>query len=164
MTTDNPLLRQFEYPPFGAIRSDYYLPAIEQGIATCLEEIDRIAENPEAPTFENTVEALEFSGHVLDRVLGVFYPLLSADADEELMDISVIVSEKLSDYSSKISMNEKLFERVKRVYDSRFSLGALQRPNSLQLKCLRQFTTSWATMNRCLSAALNFSRNAATSS
>ncbi|MCX4264372.1 MAG: M3 family metallopeptidase [Muribaculaceae bacterium] len=123
MTTDNPLLRQFEYPPFGAIRSDYYLPAIEQGIATCLEEIDRIAENPEAPTFENTVEALEFSGHVLDRVLGVFYPLLSADADEELMDISVIVSEKLSDYSSKISMNEKLFERVKRVYDSRFSLG-----------------------------------------
>lgn len=119
----NPLLKEFDFPPFSQIKHSDFLPAIESAIAEGLAEVDAIASNPEAPTFDNTVLALENSGKTLSRVLGVFYPLLSADADDELMDISMKASPLLSDYSLKISLNDKLFDRVKAVYDKRDELN-----------------------------------------
>jgi len=71
--------------PFQQITVDMYEPAIEQGIAQCQAEIDHIAHNPVPPTFDNTIVALERSGAMLNRVLGVFYPMLSAHADDQLM-------------------------------------------------------------------------------
>ena len=86
--------------PFSRIHNADYEPAIDRGIAKAKAEIQAIADNSEAPTFENTIVALDRSGKDLSRVLNVFYPILSANADDELMEISMRVTPKLSDYST----------------------------------------------------------------
>lgn len=122
----NPFEKEFstphQVPPFNEIKSSDYEPAIDRGIAIAREEIARIADNPEAPTFDNTIVALERTGKELDRVLNVFYPLLSALSDDDMMEISLRVSPKLSDYSTSVSLNEKLWKRIKNVYDNKGSL------------------------------------------
>lgn len=145
----NPLLKQFDLPPFSKINKSDYLPAIEVAIAEGLAEVDAIVMNPEPPTFDNTVIALENSGKTLSRVLGVFYPLLSADADDELMDISLKASPLLSDYSSKISLNEKLFERIKSVYEKRGELNLDAESLKLLTDCYLGFTRSGADLRGC---------------
>ena len=108
--------------PFSKIENSQYEPAIDRGIALALKGIDAITSNPEAPTFENTIVALERNGADLNRVLNVFYPLLSADADDEMMEISTRISPKLSDFSTSVTLNNDLWKRVKAVYDNRSSL------------------------------------------
>ncbi|MDE6263016.1 MAG: peptidase M3, partial [Muribaculaceae bacterium] len=122
----NPLLNNFSLPPFSAIRVEDYIPAVKEGISKALAEVDDIVNNPEPPTFENTIEALERTGADLDRVLGVFYPLLSADADEQMMEASLEISALTSDFSTRISLNRPLFERVKAVYESKPELDTEQ--------------------------------------
>lgn len=108
--------------PFDSIATSDYEPAIEAGIAAALADIDAITANSAEPTFENTIVALERSGSQLDKVLNVFYPLLSALSDDEMMEISMRVSPKLSDYSTSVSLNEALWQRIKTVWDKRESL------------------------------------------
>lgn len=119
----NPLLNKFDTPeqtaPFSKINNSHYLPAIKAGIAKAYKEIDRIVDNTAKPTFENTIVALENSGSDLDRTLNVFYPLLSADSDEEMMQISLKASQLLSEYSTAIALNEKLWQRIRYVYDNK---------------------------------------------
>lgn len=123
----NPFAQEFHTvhntPPFDEIKVTDYEPAIDSGIAKALADINAITSNPQAPTFENTIEALERSGKDLDRVLNVFYPLLSALSDDEMMEISLRVSPKLSDYSTTVSLNEDLWKRVRTVYDNRDKLN-----------------------------------------
>lgn len=102
--------------PFNRITNDMYEPAIDEGIARAQAEIDAIANNPEPPTFENTIVALERSGEMLNRVLGVFYPMLSADADDQLMEISERVTPRLTEHSNSITLNRSLWQRIKAVY------------------------------------------------
>lgn len=109
-------------PPFSKIEKKMYEPAIEQGIKLAQADIEAIVSNPKAPTFENTIVALERAGKDLDRSSNVFFNLLSADADDEMMDISTRLTSKLSDYSTSIILNEKLWKRVKAVYDKRAKL------------------------------------------
>ncbi len=109
--------------PFDRITNADYEPAIDAGIAAALADIDAITANNDEPTFENTIVALEHSGKQLDRVLNVFYPLLSANSDDEMMEISMRVSPKLSDYSTSVSLNEALWKRIKAVWDKRESLN-----------------------------------------
>lgn len=104
--------------PFDQITIDMYEPAIDEGITRAQAEIDTIANNPEPPTFENTVVALERSGEILNRVLGVFFPMLSADADDQLMEISERVTPKLTEHSNAITLNRALWQRIKAVHDS----------------------------------------------
>ena len=119
----NPLRNKFDTPeqtaPFSKINNSHYLPAIKAGIAKAYKEIDRIVDNTAKPTFENTIVALENSGSDLDRTLNVFYPLLSADSDEEMMQISLEASQLLSEYSTAIALNEKLWQRIRYVYDNK---------------------------------------------
>lgn len=122
----NPLLDKFSLPPFSQISVEDYIPAVKEGITRALAEVDDIVNNPEIPTFENTIEALERTGADLDRVLGVFYPLLSADADERMMEASLEISALTSDFSTRISLNRRLFERVKAVYESKPELNTEQ--------------------------------------
>ncbi len=122
----NPLLNKFSLPPFSQIRVEDYIPAVKEAIAAAVAEVDTIANNPAEPTFENTIEALEYSGADLDRVLGVFYPLLSADADEQMMDASLEISALTSDFSTRVSLNRPLFERIKAVYKSKPELNTEQ--------------------------------------
>jgi len=129
MNTDNPFYTPFDTPhqaiPFDRITNDHYLPAVKRGIELSLKEVDDIVNNPDEPTFANTIDALARSGKCLDRVLDVFFPLLSAHADDQMMALSMEIDPLLSDYSSSISLNEGLWKRIKSVYDNRekFSLS-----------------------------------------
>ena len=109
--------------PFSQVKNGFYEEAIDRGIKLQNQEIEAIVNNPEAPTFENTIVALERTGKDLNRVLGTFYPLLSADSDDELMEISLRVSPKLSQHGTGISLNEGLWKRIKSVYDNRKSFN-----------------------------------------
>ncbi|MDE7389032.1 MAG: M3 family metallopeptidase, partial [Muribaculaceae bacterium] len=119
MSDTNPLLREWATPPFSSITIDHFREAIDTTLAEARAEIDAIADCADEPTFENTVEALERSGHALDRVLGVFYPLLSADATEAMMDLAEEISPKLSKHSADTTLNSRLFDRIRTVYDHR---------------------------------------------
>lgn len=110
-------------PPFESIDNSQWMPAIERGISLANAEIASIVNNPEAPTFDNTIVALERPGADLTRVINVFFPVLEANADDEMMDISLKASALLSDYSTSIILNEPLWLRVKAVWEGRDSLN-----------------------------------------
>ena len=123
----NPLLTEssapFGAPEFDKIRNEHYLPAFEAGIAEAKAEIDAIVANPDEPTFENTIEAMEYSGKTLNNVAGIFYNLMEANTNDELQKIAEEVSPMLTEYSMYVSLNPALFERVKAVYAKKDELG-----------------------------------------
>jgi len=114
-----PSALQYETPPFDTIRDADYQPALEEGMRRQLAEIDRIANNPAPPTFANTIEALERSGDLLTRVAKVFYNLTRANTSEALQKIEQVEGPKLAAHSDAITLNERLFARVKALYDTR---------------------------------------------
>ncbi len=124
---ENPFLREsaapFGAPEFDKIRNEHYLPAFEQGIAEAKAEIDAIVANTEEPTFENTIEAMEYAGETLNRVANVFFNLMEADTDDEMQQIAEQVSPMLNDYTMYVSLNAPLFEKVKAVYEKKDGLG-----------------------------------------
>mgnify|MGYP003301613359 FL=1 len=124
---DNPFLREssapFGAPEFDKIRNEHYLPAFEQGIAEAKAEIDAIVVNTEEPTFENTIEAMEYAGQTLNGVASVFYALMEANTNDEMQQIAEQISPMLTDYSMYVSLNAPLFERVKAVYEKKDELG-----------------------------------------
>lgn len=123
---ENPLLSEsplpYGAPQFDKIKTEHYLPAFKEGIKRGKADIDAIVENPDAPTFANTIEALEFSGETLSNVSSIFYNLLEADSSDEMQSIAEEVSPLMTEYSMYVSLNDALFKRVKAVYDIRDSL------------------------------------------
>lgn len=123
----NPLLKEssapFGAPQFDKISDEHYLPAFEAAIAEGKAEIDAIVENQEEPTFENTIEAMEYAGQTLNTVAGIFYNLMEANTNDQMQAVAEQVSPILTEYSMYVSLNEKLFERVKAVYEKRNELG-----------------------------------------
>ncbi len=124
----------FHAPDFTRIKDSDYQPAIEQGIAIQLAEVAAIANNPEAPTFENTIVAMEKSGQMLTRVYSVFGALTSANTNDTLDAIDTATSPKLAAMRDAITLDPKLFARVKTLYDNRASLGL--DPDQLQVLTL----------------------------
>ena len=122
MKADNVFLKEFKTTngmvPFDRITVADYEPAINEAIKEHNAEIDAIVDNPETPTFENTIVALDRAGAMLNRVLGVFYPMLSCNADDALIEVSNRVAPVLSEHSSSITLNEGLWKRVKYVHDN----------------------------------------------
>ena len=122
---DNPLLEPsplpFGAPDFTRIRTEHYLPALKAGIEQARLEVQKIVENAAVPTFQNTILAFESSGLLLDRVSNVFFCLTSADKTDEIAAIQKEITPLLTAYENEISFNEKLFERVKYVYDHEFT-------------------------------------------
>ncbi|MDE6377882.1 MAG: peptidase M3, partial [Duncaniella sp.] len=119
----NPLFTEFTStphgtPPFDKISDAHYVPAIERGIALGRENVERIVNNPEAPTFDNTIAALENVNLDLDRALGVFYPLAESLSNDTIMEISTKISPMVSEYSTSINLNEGLWKRVQAVHDN----------------------------------------------
>src|SRR6478672_1005041 len=112
----------FHAPPFDKIKDSDYAPAIEEGMKNQLAEIDAIANNPAAPTFANTLEAMERSGALLTRVTKVFFNLTTANTSDMLQKIKADEVPKLAAHSDSIYLNAKLFARVKALYDQRDSL------------------------------------------
>ena len=133
--------------PFNEIHAEHYMPAFEQGMKEGLEEIDAIVNNPAAPTFANTIEALEQQGELFSIVAGCFYNLTSAETNDTLQQIEMELSPKISEYSSAIRLNEGLFKRVKAVYEQRDKLKL----NKAQYKLLEDtyegFANNGANLN-----------------
>ena len=117
----NPFLEEwttpFGVPPFDRIENHHYLPAFEAALEAHNKEINAIVNNPDAPTFENTIAALDASGSLLSRVARVFYGLLSARTDDEMNGIAQKVSPLLTNHEDSIRLNEALFARIKTVHD-----------------------------------------------
>ncbi len=110
-------------PPFDLIKNEHYLPAFQEAIQRHEKEIEAITANSETPDFENTILALDRSGLMLDRVSSVFFNILSADSNEELQAIAREVTPLITDHNNNTMLNQKLFERVKAVYNNRFESG-----------------------------------------
>lgn len=114
----NPFYTTYNYIPFDKIAESDYEPAILKGIEEEEKEIAAIVDNPETPTFSNTIEALEQSGQLLGKVTDVFFNLLSAETNDFLDELAQKVSPILSEHSNNIKFNDRLFNRVKKVYET----------------------------------------------
>ncbi|MBB1427177.1 M3 family metallopeptidase [Shewanella sp. SG44-2] len=149
---DNPFFKPygtfFEIPDFANITTDDYIPAFEAGMTELQEQISTIANNPQPPTFENTIEAMEFSGDLLTRVSYVFFNLAGADTNDALQAISKQISPKLSSSQDDIFLNPMLFQRVKTLHEQRNSLSL----NTAQAKLLEDTYKSFTRGGANLSA------------
>ena len=126
----NPLLTEssapFGAPQFDKIENEHYLPAFETAIAEAKAEIDAIIANEEEPTFENTIEAMEYAGETFGNVASIFYNLMEANTNDQMQEIAEQLSPMLTEYEMYVSLNPVLFEKVKTVYEKRNELGLAQ--------------------------------------
>ena len=148
---NNPLLTEstlpFGAPQFDKIENRHYLPAFEQAIKEGKADIDAIVNNPDTPTFENTIEALEFAAGKLEKIGSIFYNILEADANDELQEIAEKLSPMLTEFDMYVNLNEKLFQRVKAVYDQRESLNLDPDQQMLLKKKYKGFERNGANLN-----------------
>jgi Zn-dependent oligopeptidase len=144
---NNPLLIPFDLAPFRQIKNEHFLPAFKQLINETKAEIDAIVDNVYAPSFENTIEALEYSGHQLDRVSSIFFNLNSAETNPELQKLAQEISPLLSEFGNDITLNEKLFQRIKTVYESRESLNLNKEKSMLLDNKFKSFSRNGANLN-----------------
>lgn len=144
----NPLLSSFEtpfgVPPFQHIKPEHFKPAFEVAIDKARKEIDRITSNPESPTFSNTVEALEYAGLLLNEISEIFFNLNSAETTEEIQQLAQEVSPMLAQYSNDVLLNEKLFERVDAVFNTKDRLSLASEQEMLLTKTHRAFVRNGA--------------------
>ncbi|MFC2127996.1 M3 family metallopeptidase [Bacteroidota bacterium] len=123
----NPLLQEFNTPyntaPFSKIKTEHFKPAFEQAILLAKEEVNEIVANKAAPTFENTIVALENHGETLGTISSIFFNLNSAETNDEIQKIAQEISPWLSEFSNDVRLNQDLFEKVKTVYDQRMDLN-----------------------------------------
>lgn len=133
--------------PFSQIKLDDYKPAFEETIAKAKAEVDEIVNNLETPTFENTIEALDFSGEALDRLSSIFFNLNSAETCDEMQKIAQEVSPLLTAFSNDISLNEELFKRVKAVYDQKDKLTLTTEQATLLDKKFKGFSRNGALLS-----------------
>ncbi|MDO6517555.1 M3 family metallopeptidase [Zobellia uliginosa] len=143
----NPLLSPFDTAPFSQIKNEHFKPAFLQAMEEARAEIDRITENAEAPSFANTIEALEFSGQQLDRISSIFFNLNSAETNEEIQKIAQEISPLLSEFSNDITLNEALFKRIKTVYGQRDSLDLTVEQQTLLDKKYKSFSRNGANLS-----------------
>src|SRR5690606_36879386 len=113
---NKPFDTQFHTAPFSKIKNEHFLPAFKNAIGKAKKEIEDITNNPESPSFNNTVEAVDFSGEELDRISSIFFNLNSAETNDEIQKIAQEVTALLSKFSNYITLNENLFKRIKTVY------------------------------------------------
>lgn len=144
---NNPLLKSFDKAPFEQIKNEHFKPAFIEAIENARKEIDAIAENTEEPTFENTLEALDFSGKQLDRISSIFFNLNSAETNDEIQKIAQEVSPLLSEFSNDITLNESLFKRIKSVYDQKNQLDLTVEQQTLLKKRYKSFSRNGANLN-----------------
>src|SRR5690606_9882059 len=143
---NNPLLSPFDTAPFSTIRNEHFKPAIIQAIAEARTEINAISDSTDLPTFENTIAALDFAGQHLDRVSSIFFNLNSAETNAEIQKIAQEISPLLTEFSNDITLNEKLFKRVKVVYEQRNTLNLTPEEQTLLDKRYKSFSRNGANL------------------
>ena len=142
----NPLLSPFDTAPFSKIKNEHFKPAFLQAIEDARAEIDAIVNQTSEPTFENTIEALEFSGQQLDRVSSVFFNLNAAETNEEIQKIAQEVSPLLTEFSNDITLNAALFKKVKAVYEQKDQLKLTAEQDTLLDKKYKSFSRNGANL------------------
>jgi peptidyl-dipeptidase Dcp len=143
----NPLVEKFDLAPFSKIKNEHFKPAFLKAMEDARAEIDAITSSTAAPTFENTIEALEFSGHQLDRISSVFFNLNSAETNEEIQQIAQEISPLLSEFGNDITLNEALFKRIKTVYEKRDDLDLTVEQRTLLEKRYKSFSRNGANLS-----------------
>ncbi len=136
----------FQAPPFDKIKTEHFKPAFEEAIKNHKAEIDSIAGNPEAPTFDNTIRALEYSGALLTRVSSVFYPMTSANTNPDIQKIQSEMAPILSSHNDDTYLNPQLFERVKTIYSTRDELGYSSEQERLLNETYKRFVRAGAAL------------------
>ncbi|MCW8312474.1 M3 family metallopeptidase [Sphingobacterium sp. InxBP1] len=148
--TDNPLLlaydTPFNVPPFDKIKNEHFRPAFEEAIKVHNLEIDSIVNNSEKPNFQNTIVALENAGSLLNNVSTVFYNLNSANTNDSIQAIAKDLAPILSSHSDEISMNAKLFDKIKEIWNNRNSLGLDAEDTKLLEETYKSFVRSGANL------------------
>ena len=136
----------YQVPAFDQMNIDTYLPTFEAAIAENKAEIDAIVSNPEAPTFENTLVALDRSGMRLDSISAIFFNVLEADGNDQMDALAEQIQPMLSELSDGIILNEGLFQRVKAVYDQREELGLNAEDMRLLTETYKRFDQNGANL------------------
>ena len=135
---NNPLLTKstlpFGAPQFDKIENQHYIPAFKYAIEEGKAEVDAIVNNPEPPTFQNTIEALEYAGETLSRISHIFYNLLEANTNEEMQNIAEEISPLTTEFSMYVRLNDGLFKRIKSVFEQRASLNL----NAIEMRLLEK--------------------------
>jgi peptidyl-dipeptidase Dcp len=148
---DNPFFSEFKtvfnVPPFGEISEGHYLPAFKEGMKQQKQEVEAIVENPDPPTFENTLEALEKSGALLRKVSNVFGVLNGSMTNDRMQEIAKEAAPLRSKHRDDIMLNEKLFQRIKTVYDQKDKLGLNVEQNTLLEKYYKDFVRGGANLD-----------------
>ena len=134
-------------PQFTQITNEHYKPAFEQAVREARADIAAIVGNAQAPTFANTIEALEFSGRRLDRISNIFFNLNEAHTNDTMQALALELSPMLTEFSNDVSLDPKLFARVKAVYDRRESLGLNAEQRRLLEKTYKGFARSGAALS-----------------
>lgn len=149
--TENPFFSDyntpFNVPPFDKIQNAHYIPAFEQGIKEHDAELEKIINNAEEPSFPNTVEALEYSGRLLNKVSSVFFNLNESNTSDEMQEIARNIMPQLSQHSDAILLNDKLFKRVKTLYDKKEQLGLNPEQMKLLDETYKGFIRNGANLN-----------------
>lgn len=149
--SENPFYQEwdtpFGIPPFEKIKDDHYMPAFEKGMEENLAEIDAIVNNPDTPTFANTLEELERSGELLTKVQRVFFNLASSNTNPKMQELQRDLSPLISAHYDKITLNEELFERVETVYQERENLNLSDEQLKLLEDTRKSFVRSGALLN-----------------
>lgn len=158
MNEQNPFFTRYNTPhqtiPFNLIRNEHYEPAMMEGMRIQDEEISHIIDNPELPTFENTIEMLEKSGDLLDRVTTVFGNLMSADTNDEMEAIAEKMMPLLTEHGNNITLNDKLFQRIKSIYEQKDSLHLNKEQEMLLEKTYDGFIRNGANLSETDKGAL----------
>ncbi|RTY95576.1 M3 family peptidase [Flavobacterium sp. GSN2] len=142
----HPFNTKYNTAPFSKIKNEDFLPAFQKEIELAKAEIDAIVQNPIKPTFENTIEALAFSGDVLDRISSIFFNLNSAETNDEIQKIAQEVSPLLSEFGNDVRLNPDLFARVKTVYEQREKLNLNPEQTTLLDKKYKSFSRNGANL------------------
>ncbi len=147
----NPLLQIFDTPfstaPFSKIKNEHFKPAFIEAIKIAQEEIDTITGNTKVPTFENTLEALEFTGDKLDRISSIFFNLNSAETSDEIQKIAQEVSPMLTEFANDVRLNEQLYKRVQLMYDIKDELNLTTEQDTLLTNKYKSFVRNGANLN-----------------
>ncbi len=138
---------KYDTAPFSQIKLDDYKPSFIENIASARIEIDAITHNADSPSFQNTIEALDFSGNALERLSSIFFNLNSAETSDEMQKIAQEVSPLLTEFSNDITLNEDLFKRIKTVYEQREGLNLTTEQATLLDKKFKNFSRNGAQLS-----------------
>ena len=148
---ENPFFQNYKtpfgVPPFDKIKTEHYLPAFHAGIKQHQDEIDKIATDKSAPTFDNTIAALDYSGELLKKVSYVFFNLYSTDSNEQMEAIAQQITPQLTEHNDNLYLNEALFKRIKTLYEQKDKLGLSFEQNRLLEKYYKNFVRNGAALN-----------------